>query len=313
MTIVEFISVFMSSVGVSAGSASWLAKRLFDHRLAKDIEKVKADFQAQLDHEKTILEGNIREKVETILGERAAEREYVLEARKRLYAAVGPLRFQLLLACRNLAGRVMKHGQLPEPYSTDIHGYYGESTLFRILRPLALAELTERQITIADFSVDTSSVGLLRFKKAAYAAFSGTSLVKGHPQVNWDVQEQHVFFDYLSRASNALIIQEGERERCMRVDEFQHYLHDRHHENAFDPFPKILNGFSPRQKPLFWLRLVGYAHLCIDYVNNEGKGIGFEVRTFPVEELLRASGDPEIIDKINDYAGRCQALQATAL
>ena len=40
------------------------------------------------------------------LGGRAAQRQYEFDARKRLYGAIGPLRFQLAVACAVLSARV---------------------------------------------------------------------------------------------------------------------------------------------------------------------------------------------------------------
>ena len=42
-------------------------------------------------------QGEVRKEVETYLGEKSAEREYILEARKNLYHTIGPLRFQLVI------------------------------------------------------------------------------------------------------------------------------------------------------------------------------------------------------------------------
>jgi hypothetical protein len=63
-----------------------------------------------------------------------AHQQYVLQARQRLYAAIGPLRFQLLIACRELASRVeaLSKGR----YDTSTAGYFGQNTLYRLLRPL---------------------------------------------------------------------------------------------------------------------------------------------------------------------------------
>ena len=53
-----------------------------------------------------MIQGEIRKEIETYLGDKSAEREYQLEARKRLYKAIGPLRFQLVVACRDASSRI---------------------------------------------------------------------------------------------------------------------------------------------------------------------------------------------------------------
>jgi hypothetical protein len=305
MTTWEFVSVMTSALGVSGLTAAWLVQKLVDHKLSTELESFKHAWQLDLERHKAVWAGEIRQDVDTALGDKAADREYHLEARKRLYKAVGPLRFQLLLACRDLSGRVIAHGTR-EAYSTDLDSYYGQSFLFRILRPLALAELAEREITYQDFSVDLSACEMLRFKKTAFAIFSGSQLVNGHSAVKWIGQSQHVFFDYLGKAANALIISEENRPaRCMRFEEFVQNLIEDDHGAKLEPFPEIFKRFNPSQKPLFWLRLVGFANLCNHFINQQGASIGFEQREFPTRRLLEASKDPEILSPISIYEQRC--------
>lgn len=59
----------------------------------------------ELDKETLERSATVRREVESYLGEQSAHREYVLEAKKQLYHSIGPLRFQLLLACRDAAHR----------------------------------------------------------------------------------------------------------------------------------------------------------------------------------------------------------------
>lgn len=309
MDLVQIILSIAGSAGLSAGAVAYISKKLFEHKLSIKMEEAKAKIKADIDNDKAFLNARIKEGVENALADRAAEREYELEAKKRLYLAIGPLRFQLLLACRDLAGRVLSHG-LRNPYATDISTYYGKSTLYRILRPLALTQLIEKQIADVDFSVDSNAIKLLLFRKNALAAFSGSSLVKGHSNVVWDHQEQHVYFDNLIKASNTLIvqIQNKENKRCAQFQGFEEILEDSEKLQDLSPFPQILEDFTPTVKPLFWLRLVGYAYLCNDYINQEGIHIGFEERKMKTEELLMVSEDKEIIESIGSYVERCEAM-----
>ena len=109
--------------GISAAGAYWLARTLVQHKLNRDIENYKSELARQLDAQKTLaaqdlerlkntlqleqsrikatMDAQIRMEVEAQLGELAVQRQYEYEARRRLYTAIGPLRFQLLLACRD--------------------------------------------------------------------------------------------------------------------------------------------------------------------------------------------------------------------
>ena len=101
------------------------------------------------------------------LAARQARIGYQYAARKRLYEALGPLRFQLLMASRDVVRRVTGHAP-PRTWNLDTAQYYGQSTMYRLLRPLAICILIERQMNAADFSVDPSGVRLLRFEVGAY-------------------------------------------------------------------------------------------------------------------------------------------------
>lgn len=175
----EFASVVLSSAGVSLVTAGWLAQKLVEHRLTKDLETFKTQQEEKLELEKAEWDGRVRQKVETVLAERAADRDYVLQARKRLYSAIGPLKFQLLVACRDLSGRIKRHATFDEQERIDVDDYYGRSTLYRILRPIALTELVERQISYADFGVDPDAVNLLTLKKNIFGVLSGGEAAPG--------------------------------------------------------------------------------------------------------------------------------------
>ena len=94
--------------------------------------------------------------------------KYEYKAKQRLYLAIAPMRFQLLLACRDLARRVEAYGRSKQHFYLDPYAssYYGMDTLYRAPRPLALAELIERQMAYAGFTIDQDALGLLWFKQA---------------------------------------------------------------------------------------------------------------------------------------------------
>lgn len=245
--------------------------------------------------------GEIHKEVEVYLGERAADREYKLEARKRLYKTIGPLRFQLLIACRDASSRIEGHG-LRQPYSMHMKGYYGQSTLYRLLRPISISELIERQVTYADFSVDPASIDLLRFKKAAFIAFTDETIIRKHPNADWQRQREHVFSGNLSRAANTLIIGDGSNgERLMYFHEFQSFIQDSENLETFSPLPRILDDFKIAEKPIFWLRLVCLGYICSEFVRTAGRDIGFEQIEYKLTELLEASGDDYILANIEEY------------
>jgi hypothetical protein len=318
----DYVTIFsslLSSVGVSAAAAGWLSKQLIGHRLKKDLEDYKSGleremegYKARLDLQRDEQQSSLRRQVETVLGNEAADRQYVLEARKRLYTAIGPLRFQLLLACRQAAHRIEGHGL--HPYAMDIRDYYGRNTLYRILRPLAISDLIERQIAYADFTVDPSAIRLLRFRRAASLAWSGDAVVLDHPNVNWKRQQQHIVSDRLTAVAEALV-QEPQpgMERVLRYREFEVSLSDTDFVNRLDPFPRLFSGFNPVESPILWLRFVCFGHICNELILSDGVGLGFEKREFPVRELLRKPGDRHIEQFLEQYEQAICAVCEAAL
>lgn len=296
MDVATVITAIVSSLGLTLPAAVWLSQKLIGYRLGL----AKAEF-----------EGELRKRIETELGELTAQRQYEFGARKRLYSAVGPLRFQLLIACSDLAGRIGAQAGAEQRYEMTVDGYYGKSTLYRILRPLCIAQMIERQIAIADFSVDTGAVDLLRFRKAAFNALSGDILVGAHPALDWSFQREHVFADILTRCAHALMVASATVSRTMTFHEFDELLVDPERTKQLSPFPAILRDFTPASKPIFWIRLAGYGHLCNEFVAKAGAAVGFEVRTYPTRELLALTGDRYIEEHLDDYVK--QFAQLTAL
>ena len=126
------------------------------------------------------------------LAKRQALLDYEYNAKKRLYEVIGPLRFQLLIACRDVVRRVSGHTR-SRSWNMDPAGYYGSNTLYRILRPLAICTLIERKMNAADFSVDPKTVELLKFEVGAYRMLANRDPLPYYDKIDWATQSQHVF------------------------------------------------------------------------------------------------------------------------
>ncbi len=275
MDLPDFFLTIFSSLAVSAGGAWYLARELIAHRLDKDRDERK---------------GEIRREVESFLGDRAAEREYKLEAKKRLYQTIGPLRFQLLIASREFSNRIERH--LKREFSMQIKSYYGKSTLYRLLRLFAICELIEKQLSYADFSVDPSAVKLLRFKKAAGMALASDKPILSHPNARWDTQTEHIFYDNLSRVASRIIIEGPDgAERLMNFQEFSTFLKQKDTSQKLSPMPEILGSFTIDSKPVLWLRLVCLGYICSEFVRRSGLGVGFDEKEFHLKEMINVSDD----------------------
>lgn len=334
MDIETVIAAVSSSLGLSLVGAYWLARTLIQHQLtealekrkaelsgelethklalSQDLERTKGQIQLDLGRDKAAVEGSVKREVESQLGQLAAQRQYEYEARRRLYLAIGPLRFQLLLACRDFAGRVSVFHRT-ERYSVSLTNYYGRSTLYRLLRPLAIGELIEKQVAVTDFGVDPGAVDCLRFRRTITRIMSGDELVEGRPGVEWGAQVEHVYADSLPVLAQALIRHDPNgSERVLRFDEFDERL-NADGLGIVAPFDALLEDFQVEAKPILWLRLVAYGHACNALIDRLGQSLGFEPRPFPTEVLLRSAGDKFTLEHLPAICERVREVELVAL
>lgn len=309
MDIMGTLLTIGTSLGGALAIAWWVAQEFIKNKLQRSLEATKSEFQLELARDKALVDGIVRKEVEIQLSENAAQIQYELEARRRLYLSIGPLRSQLLMACRDVSGRVEAMG-LRERYKLDFASYYGRSTAYRLLRPLAIAELIEEQIALADFFVDPAAVDFLRFRRTVTRIFSSGDPVGDHPQLNWNTQDQHVFADSLSIVTDALIDRSA-ASRMLRFREFDELL-TKKGARVIAPFDRLLEGFEPGVKPVLWIRLVAYANACNELVKRAG-GNAFEPHEVPVEELLIQAKDEHITGQLQMFVDRVNAVRLVLL
>ena len=341
----------VSSGIVSLGTARWLTQKLIDHRFTKDLKAYQLDlderlakskseldgklqtdlktYQAALDQNlalskaeidsrlsmaKSELDASLRRSVEEYLGDKNAERQYRFDALKRLYTAIGPLRFQLARACDEFSARIDRIGTGKQPYATSLEDYFGRSTLFRLLKLFAITELIERQIADADFNVDPSTVNLLRFKHQAFKCLSSSAVSLDHPNAEWDKQIEHVFFDTLSIVSAAMILEDpGKQDRAMRFHEFNMFVEEKNRLGRINPFPRLFEDFTFDKKPILWVRFVTLAQLCNTFLATEGPRVGIEPEPYDCSRMLLATTDKFVRDNHNRYCEMVKTIVSPIL
>lgn len=278
-----------------AGSVSWLVQEVYKSRLQRELETHKS---------------TLNEELQRKLGAESSQRRYEDAARSRLYETVGPLRFQLLLACRDAVGRIQRMGTV-ERYVIDMDSYYGRSTAYRILRPIAVCDLIEETIAIADFSVDKDAVDCLKLRRAFQKSLSGEEPLATLSGADWSSQIEHVFADRVSAAGRTLIV-EGETCRIVRYDEFETRIASGG-IIKIAPFGEILSGFEPQTKPILWVRLVSFALCANTYIGRYGPQAGFDHEPLDVRELLNASGVAKLQDKSDELSKAAEEVAASNL
>jgi hypothetical protein len=266
-----------------------------------------------------VVSGGVSYLSQSRLLRRKAEVDYEYEARKRLNDAIGPLRFEFLLAARDLESRVIGHAELlaqpGERWNMDPADYYASSFIYRILHPIAVGELIERHVAYADFSVDPGAIKLLRALKAMERALSGSEVLLGHPQADWASESQHLFRQNV-RVAGAALVTGGERPTVMPFADFRVV----HRNPSADPrlaalariFAACRTGLL--ENPLFWLRLVAYGYVCADLVRDQGSSLGFDDRTYDVGLLLAGVPDEQIRSRSpSEYEAVFQAIMSRGL
>ncbi len=301
MDTITILASIISSLGITTTGAWWLGKKLITHQFNKDLAAHKIAWQKDLEQQKAILSGEIRRDVENDLANKAADRQYELEARKRLYQEIGPLRFQLLTACRDAAHHIKSHS-VKYDFIIDMDNHYGRDMTFKLLRPISISELIEQKIHYADFSVDPTAILLLRFKKSAYQAFTSHDIIYNNPNAKYDREVDHVFDFSLNKVTNLLIKNdENNSNRVMHYHEFETFIEDEENISKLTSFTRILNNFTINDKPIFWLRLVFFGLACSQIVNLIGKSTGFEEIMYNTSELLKLPNDRYINHHIDNY------------
>jgi hypothetical protein len=239
---------------------------------------------------------------------RKAQLDYELIARRKLYEAVGPLRLQLVLASLELIRRVAAHDG--KTWAMDPNGYYARSFAYRILRPLAIIQLIEQQMAISDFTVDESALDLVQFSIAAPKTLSGSELLLRHPHADWSTQSQHLYYDTARAAARRLIVEQDDApSRVAGYGEFVSAIPDLTADPDFAPLAALFSECSNlTEKPILWLRLVAYGHLCKHFVDKHGATLGIKARYFPTESLIRKAQDEIIPPRATQYLKRIEEL-----
>ena len=249
------------------------------------------------------------------LAERQASIDYESNARQRLYKAIGPLRLQLLFATRDLASRVRAHLDA-ESWNMNPREYYAKSFMYRILRPLAIGTLIERQMSYADFTVDRQTLDLLRFNANSYRIMSGREAILEHPKADWSSQSQHLYRDNLAAAAATLIVDQGDSGGVI-VDfaQFSELLKDPANYPAIAPLAALFENCESFlcENSILWVRIVGYAYACNRLLEVHGKSLGFATPEFPLNRLLGGTEDDFISERIHDFPKAFDKLVAHGL
>jgi hypothetical protein len=223
--------------------------------------------------------------------ENDARRDYLYEARKRLYHEYEPLLFQLIELSESALTRIYglartaKQGNLgptnpgwlsPKIFSSD---YYITTTIYKLLAPLVIIKLIQKRLTFVDLNVDAGINHQYFMAKMIYMLFSEDfALARTEPHLEYDpdnkewrkMRESHpekywqqgIRAALLDNAIEALIIRESKGiSRCMSFGEFTDRYMDPDLQMRFETVKDVFLNFHPKTRPVLWRILITQAHL----------------------------------------------------
>jgi hypothetical protein len=93
----------------------------------------------------------------------------------------------------------------------------------------------------------------------------------------------------------------------MRFDEFCVFVETNHQNRGIESLAAIIDDFTMKSKPLFWLRLVAFGHICREYIGKAGSPLGFEYRHYNLQGLLEKSEDKYILENMKTFKETIEA------
>jgi hypothetical protein len=252
-----------------------------------NLETFKTKLTADLTKELDSFRADLAEKQ----AENNARRDYLYEARKRLYQQYEPLLFQLVELSESTLKRVhglartAKQGNLGphhigwlSPYGS-FSGYYEANTIYRFLAPLVIIKLIQRGLTLVDLTVDPHINNQYSLAQWLYNSFTLDFTLasmepsleydpnhrewqekqKTHPEKYW---KQGIMAGRLDNAVEVLIVREPHGiVRCMSFGEFEDVYNGANTNAKFDAIRDIFMDFHPKTRPVLWRILIAQAHI----------------------------------------------------
>ncbi len=252
-----------------------------------DLETFKTKLTADLTKELDSFRADIAEKQ----AEKNARRDYLYEARKRLYQEYEPLLFQLVEFSDNALKRIFglartaRESNLGSQRSGWLtpgnfnFNYFEANTIYRFLAPLVIIKLMQRRLTLIDLTIDPDINNQYSLANLLYHSYAHDFTLarmeprleyapnneeaieqrKAYPEKYW---RQGIVLGKLDNAVEALIIREPNGiSRCMSYGEFEEIYNNANTTAKFDSFREIFMNFHPMMRPVLWRILITQAHI----------------------------------------------------
>jgi hypothetical protein len=128
-------------------------------------------------------------------------------------------------------------------------------------------------------------------------------IVREDPRVDWSRQTQHLFRDNLRAAAARLfVVSQSAESRVMDYGTFLQRRTELENDEAFHLLLSLFTGCkaSLLENPVFWIRVVGYGHVCAQLLNAQGPTFGFEPQVYSLPTLLSGLSDGGSQSSVSD-------------
>ncbi len=281
-----FISIVVALIAAITSFIVAIVNHFSRKKNTHDLETFKIKLTADVTKELDSFRADIAEKQ----AEKNARRDYLYEARKRLYQEYEPLLFQLVEFSDDALKRIFalartaresnlgpqRSGWL-SPDNSNFN-YFEPNTIYRFLAPLVIIKLMQRRLTLIDLTIDPHINNQYSLAKLLYHTYAHDFTLarmeprlvykpnneeaqeqrKAHPEKYW---RQGIVFGKLHNTVEALIIRETNGiSRCMSFSEFEEIYNNANTTAKFDSFREIFMNFHPKTRPVLWRILITQAH-----------------------------------------------------
>lgn len=248
---------------------------------------------AKLGHDREL--ADLKALLDEGAAERKAQRDYEYEARKKLYAQIEPLMLQVSLAAENAFERVANLALIAGKGFLDPgrdnwlspvdegRRYYLDSTLYRLLLPLAFFEIIRAKATQLDLKLEPRLEAMFRLMRQQYRMWSAEfNFAAAAPAIAYDpyaqdaeiqqlrtpqrFRRQGVALGRVDKIAAAMVVAgEGGALRVRRLGEFESEWASGEGPlwESARAFYAIFDGFRPDLMPVTWRILCAQA--CLAY------------------------------------------------
>ncbi|WP_300611236.1 hypothetical protein [Trebonia sp.] len=239
-------AIIVAIIGVLGATIGAVVSALYARRLAR--------VQSELDEERDV---------------RKARRDYEYEARKRLYSAYEPIKFQLI----DLIGQALRRISMLSLVAPETGSLPQAATVYEILAPAALVRMLDRNLTLADMYLEPQVSIEYGLMKAAYRVLADSSSIASiYTELSGDhidIRDEELQPCQVDEAADALL---GSTPNDLKTDattdlpgslltfsQFRTVLADidvRHDKPGLSSITALLDDFTPARRPVFWRALV---------------------------------------------------------